>query len=155
VAAHDFVARFVAASQWTGQISFDLMQMPDGRVLPLECNPRATSGLHFFADPGAFAGAILDAKVCKGPDVTQPQMVPLAMWIYGFPTALRQARIAQYLADYRAAHNLLNWPDDPRPKRAQFRALAEIAGLAVAKRCSLQVASTWDIEWNGPDQSMI
>lgn len=47
-AAKAFVTRFAAGTGWTGQLSFDLIRRPDGTVLPLECNPRATSGLHFF-----------------------------------------------------------------------------------------------------------
>ncbi|TPI12051.1 hypothetical protein FJW06_18720 [Mesorhizobium sp. B4-1-3] len=55
-------ARWSSASSgttWTGQISFDLMCEPGGRVLPLECNPRAVSGLHFFRDPARFVDAVL------------------------------------------------------------------------------------------------
>ena len=149
-AARRFVETFVAGTGWTGQISFDLMREKDGRVLPLECNPRAASGLHFFRDPQRFADAVLEDGAEVKPDVTAPQTVRLAMWIYGLPAALRSGELGRFRQAMREADELLDWPGDPAPKRAQWRALAEIAGTALRQRISLQAASTRDIEWNGP-----
>ncbi len=122
-------------------------------MLPLECNPRATSGLHFFRDPEPFAQAIWSGEGSLKPDVSHPQTVRLALWIYGLPTALRRGDIRGFLDDLQSAEELLDWPQDPAPKRAQWRALGEIAALALRHRISLQRASTRDIEWDGPDQS--
>ncbi|TIV22052.1 MAG: hypothetical protein E5W02_09510, partial [Mesorhizobium sp.] len=149
-AARDLVERIVAGTTWTGQISFDLMREPDGRVLPLECNPRAVSGLHFFRDPARFAAAVLGDGPEVGPDVTVPQTVRLAMWIYGLPVALRSGGLARFRKAIREGQELLDWPGDSAPVRVQWPALAEIAGMAWRERISLQTASTRDIEWNGP-----
>jgi len=152
-AAKAFVARFAAGTGWTGQLSFDLIRRPDGTVLPLECNPRATSGLHFFRNPQAFAVTIAAGEGTVEPDVARPQTVRLALWLYGLPAALRAGAVGAFLRNLKAADELLDWPDDPAPKRAQWRALGEIAMLALRHRISLQRASTRDIEWDGPDQS--
>jgi hypothetical protein len=150
VAARDLIERIVAATEWTGQISFDLMREADGRVLPLECNPRAVSGLHFFHDPARFADAVLGDGSEVLPDVTAPQTVRLAMWIYGLPSALRSADLGRFRQAMRESRELLDWPGDPAPVKAQWPALVEIAGAAFRQRISLQAASTRDIEWNGP-----
>lgn len=153
--ARDFVERFVTGTGWTGQVSFDLMRLPDGAVLPLECNPRATSGLHFFRGPRGFVAAIAgDADVIER-DVVRPQTVRLAMWIYGLPAAVRARQFGRFRKHLKAADDLLDWPGDAAPKWAQWRALGEIAALALRHRISLQRASTRDIEWDGPDQSSI
>ncbi|WP_031202872.1 hypothetical protein [Mesorhizobium sp. LSJC269B00] len=152
IAARRFVETFVAGAGWTGQISFDLMRENNGRVLPLECNPRAVSGLHFFRDPRRFADAVLEDGAEVKPDVTAPQTVRLAMWIYGMPAALRSGGLGSFRQAMHDADELLDWPGDPAPKRAQWRTLAEIAGTAISQRISLQAASTRDIEWNGPEQ---
>jgi hypothetical protein len=150
----DFVERFVAGTGWSGQVSFDLMRMADDRVLPLECNPRATSGLHFFRDGAAFARMLAgDAPVM--PDVTQPQGVRLALWVYGLIPALAKGKLPDFRAVLRETGELLDWPDDPGAKRAQVAAFAEFARLALRQRISLLAATTYDIEWNGPDQSSI
>jgi len=149
-AARHFVETFVAGTGWTGQISFDLMREKDGKVLPLECNPRAVSGLHFFRDPQRFADAMLDDGPDVKPDVARLQTVRLVMWIFGLPAALRSDGLGRFRQTMREADELLDWPGDPAPKKAQWRALAEIAGTALRQRISLQAASTRDIEWNGP-----
>ncbi len=153
-AVRSFVARFVQGTGWTGQISFDLMRLPDGRVLPLECNPRATSGLHFFRSPGVFSAAILKGAEVS-PDVTRPQGVRLALWLYGLPAAIRAGQIGPFRRALRQVQEVLDCPDDPGPKQAQWAALRAIAARALRERISLQQASTRDIEWNGPDQSSI
>ncbi|TGS10712.1 hypothetical protein EN852_024805 [Mesorhizobium sp. M2E.F.Ca.ET.209.01.1.1] len=149
-AARELVERIVAGTAWTGQISFDLMRETDGRVLPLECNPRAVSGLHFFRDPARFVDAVLGGGPEVRPDVTRPQTVRLAMWIYGLPAALRSRALARFREAMREGEELLDWPGDSAPVRAQWPALAEIAREAWRERISLQAASTRDIEWNGP-----
>ncbi|TPM39484.1 hypothetical protein [Mesorhizobium sp. B2-3-4] len=152
--ARRFVEAFVAGTGWTGQISFDLMRQHDGTVLPLECNPRAVSGLHFFRDPQAFTAALLGGGEVR-PDLDRPQTVRLAMWVYGLPAAIGSGELQRFRQAMHGADELLDWPDDPAPKRTQWRALAEIAATALRQRISLQAASTRDIEWNGPLQSSI
>ncbi|MDX8505411.1 ATP-grasp domain-containing protein [Mesorhizobium captivum] len=149
-AVRQLVERIVTGTSWTGQISFDLMREPDGRVLPLECNPRAVSGLHFFRDPGRFADAVLGDGPEVRPDVTAPQTVRLAMWICGLPAALRSGGLDRFRKAMREGQELLDWPGDPAPVKAQWPVLTEIAGVAWRQRISLQAASTRDIEWNGP-----
>ncbi|MBL4812052.1 MAG: hypothetical protein JKX69_06785 [Rhodobacteraceae bacterium] len=144
-----FVSAFVAATNWSGQISFDLMLLPDGQIMPLECNPRATSGLHFFADGPAFAAALFAGKTAM-PDVSRPQTIPLALWLYAGPTALTNGQLKQLWRDAKRADNLLRWPGDTAPARRQLPALAEIIWLALRRKQSLQAAATADIEWNGP-----
>ena len=58
----DGVARFVATlvreTAWSGPIAFDFIADEDGRWCAIECNPRATSGLHLLP-PGAVVDALL------------------------------------------------------------------------------------------------
>ena len=147
-AARDFVQKFVAGTLWDGQVSFDLIEGPDGTVTPIECNPRTISGVHFFRDGPAFWTA-LEGRSIAAPDGNAPQTLPMAMWLYGLPHAIRSGQVRAFCGDLQRAEHLLDWPDDPGPKRAQVRALIEIAGRAMRQRVSLQAAATADIEWNG------
>jgi hypothetical protein len=47
---YQFIKEFVAKIDYTGQISFDFIKDRKGGIYCLECNPRATSGLHLFED---------------------------------------------------------------------------------------------------------
>ncbi len=139
-----FVEQFVAKTQWTGQVSFDLMRRAGGDLVALECNPRATSGVHFFRDPAAF-GAAFDGTGLVSPDVTGLQAVKAALWFYGpWQHPLR------VWSDLVGAQDVIAWPDDPRPSRRQIAATWEVARVAWRQRVGLAAASTHDIEWNGP-----
>ncbi len=147
--ARHFVQTFVQATEWTGQVSFDLMELNDGRILPLECNPRATSGLHFFDDGAAFAKAMLEGLEEIEPSITAPQTVLLALLAYGLPKLLQKQRRAEFLDALCRSQDVLNVKGDPLSWHKQARSAAEFAGLALRHRISLERASTWGIEWNG------
>lgn len=149
-AVRSWVYDFIRQSEWSGQISFDMIRRDDGTVLPLECNPRATSGLHFFGDQATFADAVWTGKTVA-PDVDGQLASRLALWIYGLPQAMKTGRLKAFRQSRRTAGEILDWPNDRGPVKAQFRALAEIARIAIKQRISLQQASTRDIEWNGPE----
>jgi hypothetical protein len=61
-AIEDWIARFVASCRWTGFIAFDLIVDAAGTPFGIECNPRTTSGLHFF-ETADIAPAIIDPGV--------------------------------------------------------------------------------------------
>jgi hypothetical protein len=148
-----FVTNFVQGTAWTGQISFDFIQTDNGQVLPLECNPRATSGLHFFTD-----GATFSRAVCTGvgeviPDVSGSLTVRLALWFYGIPMIARRNDRKTFLDALRLSEEVIDWPNDPVGWATQVRSLAEFSGLALRHWTRLERASTWGIEWNGKDQS--
>ena len=54
-----WIAAFVAHVGWTGFIAFDFIVDAAGTPWGIECNPRTTSGLHFF-ETADIAPAILD-----------------------------------------------------------------------------------------------
>lgn len=59
-AIRDWVERFVAAYDLTGQVSFDFMEAPDGTVRAIECNPRAHSAITLLAGRTDVAAAYFD-----------------------------------------------------------------------------------------------
>lgn len=54
---------FAGKSDWTGQVSFDFFY-DKGRVVFIECNPRATSGVHWFEEltPMLSGGAVVPTR---------------------------------------------------------------------------------------------
>lgn len=55
----DWIERFVVAVNYSGSIAFDFRRDADGQALPIECNPRTTSGIH-FVNPDDLALAVID-----------------------------------------------------------------------------------------------
>lgn len=146
--ARRFVAGYAARQRWTGQLSFDFRRDAHGALHVLECNPRATSGLHFFAAGDGLPRTIL-AGASASPTDLRPMTVPLAMLVYGLPAALRRGRGRDWWADVRRMGDILDFPGDRLFFGAQLLSLAEIALIAARQRRTLQQAATWDIEWNG------
>lgn len=56
----DFVRRFVSQTKFTGQIAFDFIQ--NDTLYCIECNPRATSGIHLFKRSEKLAKSFFTCK---------------------------------------------------------------------------------------------
>lgn len=141
-----FVEHLGANTGYTGQIAFDYIQDCDGTFHVLECNPRATSGVHLFDDQGtALVNALLGANTLLTPS-TRPRQVALAMLLFAAP---RNALRRQFWRDFREARDVTTRPEDIGPLMAQIPALAEIIWRALRGRYGLLAAATADIEWDG------
>lgn len=62
-AAEAWISRFVAATGYTGFVSFDFVVDSAGTPWAIECNPRATSGLHFLTPESIMDGVVGDGTV--------------------------------------------------------------------------------------------
>ncbi len=82
-AIYEWVKKFVRELNLTGQISFDFIQTEDGKVYPIECNPRIHSAITmFYNHPGVASAYLEDAE-----DENQPAIEPLpdskpTYWLY-------------------------------------------------------------------------
>ena len=142
--------RLVGQWGYTGQIGFDFIIDDDGELFVLECNPRATSGLHLLAGQ-PLADAFLQARgpllVASG---ERPRMLAAIMLMYALPAALKHRTTGSLYRDMRQARDVLYAADDPLPALIAARlSLAEVMVRACRTRQRLTAASTFDIEWNG------
>ena len=143
-----FVAGFCARLRWTGQIAFDFRRDAGGRLHVIECNPRPTSGMHFFGAGDGLAEAIVGTGRAKASG-TRAMTLPLAMATYGLAQALARGELREWWRDVRAMDDIAAWPGDGRLLGAQMQALAEVTWIALRRRKGLRAAATDDIEWNG------
>ena len=136
--------RIIAATGFTGQISFDAIETPAG-LAALECNPRGTSGVHLAAQqPAALAAALLgQIEPGAAPFHPEPRMLRLPL-LLNHPGLWLSAPGRRQL---RAAKDAL--AESGISLGCQARALAEIAGLALRLGLGIPAASTADFEWNG------
>jgi predicted ATP-grasp superfamily ATP-dependent carboligase len=149
----DWVQRFVAAIGFTGQIAFDFIETPDGEVNALECNPRATSGVHLFASQPEFANAFLDdSSPCVTPALKKASaMLSTGMLVYGLGASLKKRRLWKWLQTILSSRDVIFDVLDPLPYLLQWRGILAYLKLGRMHRLSLLAASTFDIEWNGED----
>jgi hypothetical protein len=133
----------------TGHLSLDLIVDEKGVMRPIECNPRAVSGLHLFDAGAEMARAIIEARPCAEPSPGLLRHMAPAMALLGMPAALTSGRLSAFLKDWRASSDVIN---RERQVRMPLACLADAAGFAVhavRARRSPAGATTADIEWNG------
>ena len=147
-AVQRFVSGLVSRLNWTGQISFDFRRDEAGELHVIECNPRTTSGVHFFGPGDGLARSFLDGAPAQ-PSLEGAMTLPLAMLAYGLPYALRGNGIGQWWRDFRQMRDISRWPGDRNLLLAQLLALGEIAIKAARERKGLVATSVRDIEWDG------
>lgn len=141
------MAEALAAFAGTGQIACDAIVDAAGQPWLIECNPRATSGVHLFGRGDAFGQALMGRAVAE-PVAGQRHIAP-ALWLHGLPTALRQRRMAAWRDQRGQGFDVVAAPGDRLPALA---AVADAALFGLRALCSgrpLTEAMTVDIEWNG------
>jgi hypothetical protein len=143
-AIHDWVQTFVRRIQFTGQIGFDFRQDEAGQWLPLECNPRATSGLHLLKRNPRW----LECLWNQAPSVPfQPINGTAAMLAIPF---LLGKKSSGWGSVWKSARDVVWELRDPLPALwNQPRSLIGFGFKAWQQRVSLNEIFTRDIEWNG------
>lgn len=145
-----WVRRFVERFEVTGQMAFDFIQKPNGELFALECNPRATSGLHLLTPNPEFVNSFFAPDLpCVTPYADTSRMLGTAMWVYGLPAALVHGNLGSWLKTFFYSDDVILDFRDPLPFLLQLRSIVEYTRLARQQGISALAASTFDIEWNG------
>jgi hypothetical protein len=146
-----WITRAVAALGWTGFIAFDLREDAAGAVLGIECNPRTTSGLHFF-EPEDIARAILAPQPLR----FRPQRRLQQLW-----SCLTETQLSLFRRDGgfgRNLRNLLTTRDatwslrDPWPLLSMPYTAWPIMREAARRRVPFGEVATLDLAWDGEDR---
>ena len=152
-----WVEHFVRTTGFSGQIGFDFIEDVTGQVYAIECNPRATSGIHLFHPGNDLVRALLEPEVVlsEGIEVTprlanDKAMLALPMLgsgirqIHSSRGSLRAWRTA-----WQGARDVVYVRQDRRPFFEQFAVVLAAWRLARSQQITLTEALTHDIEWNG------
>ncbi|NLW46589.1 MAG: carbamoylphosphate synthase large subunit [Firmicutes bacterium] len=146
----DFVLHFSKAARFSGQIAFDIIQDPSGTLYPIECNPRATSGVHLLADQPFFTEAffgIPDSLVLPHPGAKGMLFFPM---LYSGVKSLSDLRaLKQWFTNFKSSRDVIWDQSDPIPFFHQLTIPLSLWLISRRNKISLVEASTSDIEWNG------
>ena len=154
-AIEGWVKKFVQDTQYTGQISFDFIENEKGEVQPLECNPRATSGLHLITQEKRFLESLLNPTESDStihPPKEESGQLRLAMLMYGLPSIRSFKNAISWLKIFITAREVVFSFRDPMPYFDQFITFYRLIKEARKKKITPLEASTQDIEWNGDAQ---
>ncbi|MGQ0455659.1 MAG: ATP-grasp domain-containing protein [Hyphomicrobium sp.] len=146
-AVEAWVATFAKATSWTGFIAFDMIVDSEGRAFAIECNPRATSGVH-FVNPNFLAAAILDEPTSAPPfrdELFMQQFYPCLTEtqksLFDWPLFKANLRHLTSAKDVTWALR------DPLPFLLMPATASQIIWRSIVKKQSFGEASTFDISW--------
>jgi hypothetical protein len=133
-----------------GQFACDVMVDAAGAPFLLECNPRATSGVHLLAGGGQLARAIHAGVPAPDAPFQTAYLVP-AMLLLGLPRALRRSDLAGWRACLAAGRDAISRPGDRAPLAGAVADAAAFFLGGLRHNISTNAATTRDIEWNGEE----
>ncbi|MCW8895465.1 ATP-grasp domain-containing protein [Sulfurimonas sp.] len=137
-----FIIEFAKLNNYHGQVAFDYID--DGNDLyVLECNPRATSGLHLISNSIEIKS---DGRLNKKSKILKKSYrVGVSLYVlFGFK-ALLDGEFMKLHHNHKGAKDAL----DGLPFYSQFLSLYEIIKRAFIYRKHITSASTFDIEYDG------
>lgn len=154
-AIEDWVERFVARSDWSGFISFDFVVDPGGCAYAIECNPRATSGIHFM-EPASLAEAVLR------PEGTQPLRMReqmLMQQLYPCLTETQRTMFGRgpFLSNLRcllAARDVTWQRNDPWPLLSMPYTSWPIIAGSIRRGVTFGEVATLDVGWYAESPSV-
>jgi hypothetical protein len=145
-----WVQQFVGATGFTGQIGLDFIEGSDGTVQAIECNPRATPGIHLFDLADGLPGALFDAQhsFVLAP-AGRRAMVGSMMLAAGVGSLTSPTAFRRWWRTYRSSRDIIPRRGDPLPALAEGLANGTYVWQSLRHRVSVTAATTLDIEWNG------
>lgn len=104
---HTIARQLVEGLGLHGQLGCDLRIDPNGDYWLIECNPRATSGLHLLShDPQALSAAFLGAGSVLQMS-RQPACFGPAMCLFGLPVAVSSGQLPAWSRDLKRARDVI------------------------------------------------
>lgn len=145
-----WVTELVKEINYTGQIAFDVILSDDGRFWPIECNPRATSGIHLFSEASNIPDVFLSNKIIGMPMKTDPHpMLSLVMLSYGLSSVRSWNDVKKWFNCFSNGKDVVFRWNDPLPFFTQFLSVFDFVSSSKKNHISIMDAITYDIEWNG------
>jgi glutathione synthase/RimK-type ligase-like ATP-grasp enzyme len=140
-----WLEKYFRHSKVTGQFAFDFIETESGEIYVIECNPRATSGVHLFQHVNIADSFLGLNKETLEPLFETKRMIGLAMLVYG----IRSGRFIDFLKTYFGSKDVIWSIKDMKPFFYQFYTYFQIIRKSRKLNISAMEASTVDIEWNG------
>jgi len=149
-AATDWIRQFIDGSNYSGFLAFDFIVGADGEARAIECNPRATSGVHFF-EPLSLGQALLDPQACEGVALAPERR---QQWAYStlteaYASILRPREFLRRFREMLTARDVIWSVRDPLPFLLMTPMSWEILWPAMTTSLTLGEATQRDIAWFG------
>lgn len=147
----DWVRRLVAHQGCDGLVGFDLMDTDRG-LIPMECNPRGTSGLHFlrgtgWTDPYLGDGALPRIPILA-PAGRRVALAAAAPFLVPPDLVRSPRRVFRTLGFLLRSRDPVFDRKDPWPTLHQIPSAVSFFALSRQLGISAEAAVSWDLEWD-------
>lgn len=149
----EFLSAFGALTGFTGQVGFDFIDAGKNGLFVLECNPRATSGIHLFSSSRAKLASTL-APIAPSTRLdmeSPPRMIAFAMLAFVVPRIRDLQTLRRFSKAWTRASDVMAAGSDRWIVASQLLSLGEIVVRSVSRLRPLLATATADIEWNGQE----
>ncbi len=147
-----WVEKFARLENFSGQIGFDFIERSNGELFAIECNPRATSGLHLLSSEkrliDIFFGEELD-YVMKPKDQSIKQ-IGVAMLLYGWNSS---SSLMEFFKSFFSFKDVIFDRKDYLPFLFQPCLFGYYFLRSLKLKLNFPAMFTHDIDWNGTLES--
>lgn len=148
--AKQWVSDFLVGSDYSGFLAFDFIVDDSGVARAIECNPRATSGVHFF-EPASLGAALLNPEAVHSIALSAQTRF---QWAYStltetYAAIFRPREFLRRFQQMRTARDVIWSRQDPLPFLLMTPMSWEILWPAMTSGLSLGEATQRDIAWFG------
>ncbi|WP_439106832.1 ATP-grasp domain-containing protein [Congregibacter sp.] len=149
-AAQQWVSDFLSDSDYSGFLAFDFIIDESGIARAIECNPRATSGVHFF-DLASLGQALLSPESASSIELSSKTRF---QWAYStltetYAAIFKPREFVRRFKEMLAARDVIWAGHDPLPFLLMTPMSWEILWPAMTSDLSLGEATQRDIAWFG------
>jgi hypothetical protein len=141
-----WVENFVSLEKFSGQIAFDFIEINEEEIFAIECNPRATSGVHLLTNTQDIVDAfLLDKPFCANNNVAKQLFC--GMMLYGW----RSFSVKQFLKTIFTTEDIVFCKKDIKPFLFQPLLFINYLYKSIKLRCNFSAMFTHDVDWNGEE----
>lgn len=133
----------------TGHAAFDFIETPEGKLYSIECNPRATSGVHLFRLSENLASAFLNqTDSCVYAGIGNTQQILAGMAIFGWKDAIRHKNLLKFMRKLLTTKDVVFSVNDLRPFFCEPVVLGSYLWKSRKSGLSIPVYYTHDLDWD-------
>jgi len=144
-----FVEHIVKELNFSGQIAFDFIIPEDGDAIPIECNPRTTSGLHLFDEEVVSAFFAKKVNNMRIPKHNSQCAIRLAMLLYGIPYLKSKQTRKRWWKVLCSYPDIIYSRSDRKTFFYQFYSMYKLWHESYKHGRTILEQTTYDISWDG------
>ncbi len=142
----DWIEHFAKTQNFSGQFAFDFIETTNGTIYPIECNPRATSGIHLLYSNDQLVDAFLENNVSLVKPLSHTKrQLGCAMVIYGW----RSFAIKDFFINLFKTQDIIFHKKDLKPFIFQPFLFIYYYFKSLYMKMNFSSMFLHDIEWNG------